>query len=210
MRNYKQIDQYLDMLEEDVYPQPQDEGHTLLANRSIGWLSTHLPPALTVLDVGAGEGFCQDIFLAYGYSYAGISLGEDCVVAKANGKNVHPMDFNFLTLEDETIDLVYSRHSLEHSFSPLISLLEWRRVSRKYLAVILPAPEHYKPGGRNHPFVLYREQWLALFEIAGWKIEQAYMELGLDKEIWEYWYICSKTDRPDYSPPPPEVEDEEN
>lgn len=201
MRDYSHIDEYLNELEQDVYPQPQDAGHTALALSSIKWLIESLPTGSsckTVLDVGAGEGFCQNMFLAAGISYAGISLGQDYEVAKVQGLNVQPYDFNFIPLENAIVDLVYSRHSLEHSFSPLISLLEWRRVSKQYLAIILPAPEHYKPGGRNHPYVLFVEQWLAMFTIAGWAVIESRMETGIDGNIWEYWFLLEKTDRPTY------------
>ena len=60
MKNYKNIDIYLDELEEEIYPAPSDEGHTAWAKDVI---DKFLPgDVTTVLDIGCGEGFCKPLF----------------------------------------------------------------------------------------------------------------------------------------------------
>ena len=76
----------------------------------------------TVLDVGCGTGFLQETFESFGKEYTGITLGEDFLVAKGLGKNVYNMDFNFLEFPANSFDLIFSRHSLEHSPFPLLTL----------------------------------------------------------------------------------------
>lgn len=87
------------------------------------------------------------------------------------------MDFNFLVWQDETFDLVWSRHTLEHSPFPLITLMEWRRVTKAtgFLALIMPAPEpegFWTVHGRNHYSVLPKENVEWLLRRAGWHILQ--------------------------------------
>lgn len=198
MKNYDRIDSYITELYADVYPQPPDAGHSALAQKVIDRWMSRLPECKSVLDLGCGVGFCQPMFEAWGKAYEGICLGEDFIGAQRLGRNVKLMDFNFLEYDDNSFDLCFARHSLEHSFSPLISLMEWRRVSKTWLGLVLPAPEHYLPGGRNHPYVLYKNQWVALFEIAGWNVIWDDDERGEDGVVWEYQFLLEKCPRPQY------------
>ena len=75
-RDFIFIDQYLDELAEDFYPQPPDDGHTALAVEVIDKWIPEIKPK-NVLDVGCGEGFCQGHFERHGLYYRGICLGED-------------------------------------------------------------------------------------------------------------------------------------
>lgn len=168
MRNYNNVDRYLNELIGDVYAQPEDVGHTHLAQQVIDrWLSG-LPSCKSVLDVGCGQGFCQGMFEKWGVQYTGVALGNDVIEAKGAGRNVDRMDYTFLEYDDSSFDLVFARHSLEHSFSPLLSLLEWHRVSKQWLGIIVPAPEHFGFKGRNHYYVLNTDQWMNLLNKAGW------------------------------------------
>ena len=62
MRDYSHIDKYLDDLLGDIYPQPPDPGHAALAQAVIDLWMSRLSGVKTVLDVGAGQGFCQPMF----------------------------------------------------------------------------------------------------------------------------------------------------
>ncbi|MBC8553822.1 MAG: methyltransferase domain-containing protein [Candidatus Brocadiales bacterium] len=170
MRNYENIDKYLNELEEEIYPAPSDEGHTAWAKDVI---DKFLPgDVTTVLDIGCGEGFCKPLF-PDGVAYVGITLGkEEYAVAMAKSRNVRMMDMNFLDFDDKSFDLLFARHALEHSFSPLLSLMEWRRVSNRYLLLVLPAPDYWTYAGRNHFYVLNHSQWWNLFEQTNWKVIQ--------------------------------------
>lgn len=195
MRNYKHVDRYLNELLNDVYDQPEDAGHTELAQGIIKrWMSS-LPDCKTVLDVGAGQGFCQPMFEAFGVYYEGVALGNDYLEAQKNGYNIERMDFNFLEYEDESFDLIFSRHSLEHSFSPLLSLMEWYRVSKQWLGLVVPAPEHFGHGGRNHYYVLTEAQWNNLLSKAGWHPIWFHVNNNNNDVPMEYCFFCEKTRR---------------
>lgn len=170
MRDYSEVDRYLNILLGDIYDQPPDAGHTAMARDVIHNWIPQLIGCKSVLDVGCGEIAPQADFEMYGIDYTGIALGKDAIVSQAAGKNVLEMDMTFTTFEDESFDLIYVRHVLEHSPMPLITLMEWNRIGRSWLCVVLPNPIHYGWAGRNHYSVLHPNQAEFLFERAGWHI----------------------------------------
>lgn len=194
MRDYKNIDRYLNELTADIYLQPEDPGHTVLASRVVNTWMSRLTSCTSVLDVGCGTGFCEPMFNSWNVSYRGVCLGGDYIAGKEMGRNVDKMDFHFLDFEDKSYDMVFSRHSLEHSPMPLLALMEWRRVSRQWLGIVLPAPEHYTYRGLNHYSVMNEDQITNLLARAGWKIiwnEKEYIDA--EKNIpQEYWIMCEK------------------
>lgn len=82
MRDYKNIDGYINRLYGSIYPQPPDEGHTALATRVINHWMGRMTTCHSVLDVGCGQGFCQYAFERQGIVYEGVALGEDVDVAE--------------------------------------------------------------------------------------------------------------------------------
>jgi len=162
MRDYRHIDAYLNNLQTDIYPQPDDAGHTILAHLAIQWFSLRSGNKKSVLDVGCGTGFCQKAFENNGYVWKGLTLGAD-----PKSKNqIISGDFSFLS---GTWDIIFARHVLEHSPFPLITLMEWRRVAQE-VWLVLPAVEFWRERGQNHYFVLNYPQWWSLLTRAGWQI----------------------------------------
>lgn len=163
-RNFGHINRYLNILLSDIYPQPQDEGHTKMAMEVFDkWI---LPTKLgkSVLDVGCGDtAFMRNPFEGVGMKYTPVSL-------KSTDPTILTMDFSFLEFDDESFDLVFARHALEHSPMPLLTLMEWYRVATSFLCLILPDPKHYGWVGRNHYAVMNKEQTISLAERAGWRV----------------------------------------
>jgi SAM-dependent methyltransferase len=198
MRDWKQHDQYITKLYSDIYPQPDSDGHTELARQVIDkWLSK-MTTCHSVLDVGCGTGFCQRMFEKWDVQYEGICMGEDYMDAVNHGRNVKKMDFNFLEYQDDSFDMIFSRHSLEHSPMPLLTLMEWARVSKNWLGLVLPAPEWYTYKGHNHYSVMNMEQIRNILGVAGWNI----MWEDINSLEWdnhshemrpnEYWIMSEK------------------
>lgn len=190
-RDYHNFDLYYQELLGDVYSQPSDEGHLKLMTEVINRWIIPLGVSL-VFDAGAGSGDAYNIFKAHKIDYLGCALNEDFSVAGVN--HVGPLDFNFATKEfgDEFFDLVLSRHSLEHSPFPIITLMDWYKVSKKWLALVVPNPEHYKYVGRNHYSVANIHQNVWWLRRAGWKLNK------LNVTETEFWFLCEKKPRISY------------
>jgi len=97
-----------------------------------------------VLDVGAGYGFHSTWFTEHGKKTTGLSLQptkEQISDARKRGYKLLDVDMHFTGFVDESFDLIWSHHSLEHSFSPMLALREWHRILKccKYLAITVPA-----------------------------------------------------------------------
>lgn len=200
MRNYEHLDKHITHLIGDIYEQPEDVGHTQDANSIIDKWMASLPDCKSVLDVGCGTGFCQPMFEKWGVSYTGVALGIDVITAFNLGRNVKRMDFNFLEFEDNSFDMIFSRHSMEHSFSPLLSLMEWHRVAKNWLGLVIPAPEHYGYKGRNHYYVFNMEQIENLLEQSGWRAiwKSNKVRSSEDSTPMEYRLFCEKIKRVEY------------
>lgn len=172
MRDFARLDGFLNRLQQDVYSQPADIGHTAWAAHAVDQLCS-IPQGLhTVLDLGCGQGFLAPVFTARGMAWTGVALGEDAQVARAANLPVYDLDYSFLPWGDGSFDLIFARHALEHSPMPLVTLMEWRRVvtANGYLALIAPAPAWWGVRGRNHYAVLYKSQLKWLLERTGWRV----------------------------------------
>lgn len=177
MQDYTHFDEHLKELNGDVYPQPPDplqqEYGEEVINKWLAPLSVR-----NVLDVGCGQGQFAEAFKTLGIEWHGVTLGTDYEICKSKGLEVYQEDFTFINwVQEDYYDLVFARHALEHSPFPLITLMEWNRVSNGYLCVILPNPlgllgtSHvgaYK--GRNHYSVMTKEHFAWLAERAGWRL----------------------------------------
>lgn len=180
MRDYKNIDRYLNELSQDIYSQPEDDGHTEMIQDVFNkWI--YKLGFGNVLDVGCGsEAVAKQFFDKVSVQYTGISLGE---------ANQIQMDMSFLEFEDNSFDMIWSRHVLEHSVMPLITLMEWHRVSSQYLCLIVPNPRHYGFIGRNHYFVSSQQQLIWWLRRAGWR------PLEVELTNHEYRFLCLKHPR---------------
>lgn|SRR5574341_341495 len=188
MRNYKNLDRYYNELMSDLYGQPLDPLHKQWTQEIVDKVYIFLPECKSVLDVGCGEGYAQELFERYGISYYGISLGEDFRTAKKLGKNVGKCDFNFLD-NVGCPDLIFSRHTLEHSPFPILTLMEWHEKANKWLCLVMPNPDHFTYIGRNHYSVAYPQQIRWWLRRAGWRI------LWRQVTAEEYRFICKKENR---------------
>jgi SAM-dependent methyltransferase len=207
MRDYTNIDRYLTELSQDIYRQPSGhDEHYNLAYKVIDLWMSRLTSCKSVLDAGCGDGFAADFFeKTWGIEYEGIALGEDYLFAKETNRNVKKMDFSFLEYEDSSFDLVFSRHSLEHSPMVILTLMEWHRVAKNWLGLVLPHPDFYTYTGKNHYAVMNHEQIAWLLERTGWKIiwdEVDYMVKNITTDNpqgvmtpHEMWLFCEKVKR---------------
>lgn len=168
-RNYGHIERYLNDLYPDIYAQPPDHVHSGLTKQVIErWVSQL--KVNSILDVGCGQGEALGLLAQYARDVRGVTLGDDYEVCKQKGLAVEFADMSFLPYEANEFDLIFARHVLEHSPMPLLTLMEWRRVSRKWLILVVPSLSAFQWYGQNHYYVLLPQQWTGLIERAGWDI----------------------------------------
>lgn len=187
MRDYTLFDERVDDLTGDVYAQPPDPGHTAWGLHALEWIKSTAyvdkKPEGKVLDVGCGQAFLSQPFEKMGLEWKGVAIGEDVKFAKAklaglgmDQNAVQEADMTFLPFEDKEFDLVFARHVLEHSPFPILTLMEWRRVTAAngHLCLVAPAPHWWLYRGRNHYSIVPMPLLKWWCQRAGWAIEHEF------------------------------------
>lgn len=132
------------------------EGHmdlTIKAFKTLDWQW-----GAKVLDVGCGSlGYSRGFFLSHGFKWMGIDSRVDDEKNSIYKCNMEDMKI----IPDDTMDIVFVCHSLEHSENPLQALREFRRVLRPGGYLFLSLPVHCEKqilgGDTDHIFVF--SQW---------------------------------------------------
>jgi SAM-dependent methyltransferase len=194
---------FIDKIESETYAESPSYIHSEITDKAIDILiSKYCDDKKTrILDIGCGQGPALNLFRDKGYlSTVGITLNdEDVYVCMKNGHHVRKMDQSFLQFQDNSFDLLWARHVIEHSIFPYFTLAEFARVlvPGGILYLEVPAPEtpcHHETNP-NHYSVLGHGAWISLLGRCGFAIrdEGSYSFLtpmGTD----EYWgFICSKS-----------------
>lgn len=199
-RDYTFFDKCAHNLSQDVYPQPPDPGHTDWALHSLEWIKSTIYAdkreeyeedgiamvrveetvvSGKVLDVGCGWGFLAKPFETMGLNWTGVTIGEDVVGARGkliedglSPEKVIESDMTFLPWAGPEFDLIYARHVLEHSPYPIITLMEWHRVTKDdgHLCLVAPAPHYWQYRGKNHYSIVPKPLLKWWLERAGWYI----------------------------------------
>jgi len=142
-----------------------------------------------IIDLGSGPGYFLDEMKSRDYTnVVGLGLNtEDLQICANKGHHVKHADMNFLADKDESIDLLFSRHSLEHSPFPYLTMLEYNRVLRPrgvlYIEVPAPDCEGNHEENNNHYSIMGRKMWISLL-----------VRAGFDVQWYEYSFPLSFTD----------------
>lgn len=178
MFDAQKFERYYKYVLSQVYDEGESPFHKNLTHRVVQdvILPMNLPKTASILDVGCGPGYFLDEMAAAGYlNTVGITYSqEDLDACNKRGHNVAPMDISFLGYADETLDFIFSRHSLEHSPFPYITLIEYNRVLKTgglmYVEVPAPDAERGHEYNLNHYSIMGVRQWHALFLRAGFDL----------------------------------------
>lgn len=199
MRDYSHIEKHLDEIEQTVYPEPQFEYHEKIIDAAIENF-VNGKPFTDVLDVGFGTGYSLKKFKEKGLKVTGISLDDSEVQGmRFQGFDVRKMDMAFLDFPDNSFDLVWCRHTLEHSVMPFIALMEFKRVLRNegYLYIEIPADSGIHINNKNHYSMFSDHVWQSLFKKLSlnllWRgqyvvhVFDANTQLDVNDIYWYYW-----------------------
>jgi SAM-dependent methyltransferase len=159
---------------------PQHERNAkILYETSLRFLD-RLPsaPGQRALDVGLGYGYHCEWFVEHGFETTGIAVHVTPEIEKhadEHGYKVQRMDMHLLDYEDQAFDLVWSHHSLEHSFSPLLALREWYRVLKPGGSLAVTVPAHKQDIVSGHFNVGWSVgQLMYLLAICGFDTESGF------------------------------------
>lgn len=142
----------------------------------------NLPKDSKILDMGCGPGYFLNEMKERGYTdLVGVTLSPgDIEICEKNGHTIKKYDLSFLPQKDgyhdESVDFIFSRHSLEHSPYPIFTLMEYNRVlkqgAKMYIEVPQPNCERMHEYNLNHYSILGENQLVALLNRCGFNIEQ--------------------------------------
>lgn len=169
-----------------------------------------LPKDALVLDLGCGPGHFLDEMKQRGYTnLVGVTLSPaDLKICADKGHKTEQLDLSFLTpYNDETVDLIFLRHALEHSPFPIFSLIEYNRVLKQggKIYIEVPAPDNDRPHefNLNHYSILGERMLAALLQRTGFGIDKFNnfkfeLQVGVDennepKKAMEHYYIVVAT-----------------
>lgn len=186
-RDYRQIDQYLDRLAEDVYHEEPTAHHAAAAHAVVDEMTAGLDVE-TVLELGCGAAPALDRFKARGVKTLGVSLG-----AEVCDHPVVAADMHFSGLPAACADLVIARHALEHSVMPLLMLMEMHRLTRRYALVVVPCDDPLWVDWHNHYSVLSKPMWNKLFRRAGFRVAEE-RDGPLEPDSVEWRFLLEKVD----------------
>jgi hypothetical protein len=184
--NYNNFERHIQRLSRDVYPEPVSLQHT---NASKDVLEKFCRNLIfdNVIEFGCGTAPSLDILKSWGKTTFGVTLKDEVV----NHPTIRE-DMHFTNLPDTSYDLVIARHVLEHSYMPLILLMEMRRVAIKYALVVVPTSDKKMIEWPNHYSVLPKENWEHLFKLSRWevlKFEEAPYCFEPEYTFIEYRYL---------------------
>lgn len=178
MYNFIKLESFLAHLRKDVYPELPGEPHLYITQQMIDRLVTRYVKGAgkRVLDIGCGQGLALRRFRAEAFDVTGIAIGEDVRICQQEGFDVREMDQSFLDFDDNSFDVIWCRHALEHSIFPYYTLSEFQRVLKPsgVLYVEVPAPDtscHHEKNP-NHYSVLGKSLWVSLFGRAGFAVDE--------------------------------------
>lgn len=208
LKRYSKLHAFLERrINEDLYPEYPDAGHTHVAHEVLAKINTKWGlKGKHVLDVGCGQGIALAKLAEYGAIAKGLTFGQDFAECKRRGLDVYQMDMSFLEFPDETFDLIWARHSLEHSLFPYFTLhvlfLALKRGGILYAEVPAPDTSANHQQNRNHYSCLTRSSWTSLFERVGFNIIESQdlnVQLMCGPDVWYSFYLS----KPQHDPPRP-------
>lgn len=140
----------------------------------------NLPKDAHILDLGCGPGYFLDEMKSRDYTnLVGVTLSDnDIKLCESKGHKIKQYDLSFLPQKDgyhdESVDLIFLRHALEHSPFPVFTLIEYNRVLRQggFLYIEVPAPDcdRRHEFNLNHYSIMGQNQLVALLHRTGFRV----------------------------------------
>ena len=201
---------YRELCLSHVYSEPDTNMHMMVMDHMIPKFvnAYNLDSSKKILDIGCGQGYGMLKFVELGCTdVSGLTLSaNDAEAARARGFAVVEEDMSFQSVEDEDYDVLFARHSLEHSPYPLLTLLEFNRILKPggidYIEMPSPQCTRALEEYDNHYAIMGAQQWRALMIRAGFDtLDIGELKFGISnnqtgeaigEEVYE-WYVLKKS-----------------
>ena len=201
---------YRELCLSHVYSEPDTNMHMMVMDHMIPKFvnAYNLDSSKKILDIGCGQGYGMLKFVELGCTdVSGLTLSaNDAEAARARGFAVVEEDMSFQSVEDEDYDVLFARHSLEHSPYPLLTLLEFNRILKPggIAYIEMPSPQCTRALEEydNHYAIMGAQQWRALMIRAGFDtLDIGELKFGISnnqtveaigEEVYE-WYVLKKS-----------------
>ena len=167
-----------------IYDEGDSEMHKTLTETVVKQYidPLNLPKDSKILDLGCGPGYFLNEMKSRGYTdLTGVTLSPgDIKICEDNGHTIKKYDLSFLSQSegyyDESVDMIFLRHALEHSPYPIFSLMEYNRVLKQYGKIYIEVPqpecERKHEENLNHYSILGQHQLAALIVRTGFNIDR--------------------------------------
>jgi ubiquinone/menaquinone biosynthesis C-methylase UbiE len=197
------FESFIARISNEVYSEEESQMHNSIIEKMVPEFLNKFKfeKNVKILDVGCGQGYACEKFKEQGYDkLVAISLSENDVQGThKKGFESHKMDMSFMEFEDNSFDVIWARHVIEHSPFPYLTLLEFNRILKKEGLIYLEMPEPDSPRvlerWPNHYSILGKKMWLCLFLKSGFEIKTATsMSVNLEfneinKRMTEKYYV---------------------
>lgn len=137
-------------------------------------------PKGTVLDVGARSFDQKDDWTARGYEWVGTDMVEAPGIKQCKMEDMS-------CFEDNTFDIVFCCHALEHCERPIDALREMKRVCKDggviFVSTPLPCYHHILGADYDHIMVMSNIQMRRWFNYCGIALEHQWIETNTTGDI---------------------------
>lgn len=171
------------LIQNHVYPEGESGYHKQITNQVVETFidPMNLSKTARILDLGCGPGYFLDEMKEREFTNViGVTLSQgDIDLCESKGHTIKQYDLSFLPqndgFTDESVDLIFLRHALEHSPYPIFSLLEYNRLLNRggkiYIEVPAPDCDRKHEFNLNHYSILGQTQLIALLQRTGFVVE---------------------------------------
>lgn len=171
------------LIQNHVYPEGESGYHKQITNQVVETFidPMNLSKTARILDLGCGPGYFLDQMKEREFTNViGVTLSQgDIDLCESKGHTIKQYDLSFLPqndgFTDESVDLIFLRHALEHSPYPIFSLLEYNRLLNRggkiYIEVPAPDCDRKHEFNLNHYSILGQTQLIALLQRTGFVVE---------------------------------------
>lgn len=154
---------------------------------------------VNILDVGFGDGwsltelkhrFPQSFIFGLTFNQQELEFFEKNF--KVSQTQAFYGDMHNMSFESKFFDLVYSRDNFEHSISPYIALLEFKRILKDdgYILITIPGEEWTEEP--EHITLLNKRQMLHLIQICGLKLKDYQYSEYPEAAVNQHRYLIEK------------------